>query len=216
MDGIKMQNKIVYTIITAIVVASIGFVFSVTSNENIEAHDVEDHTHYSQSDLGKAFPDHVLLPSSSATDLNMEKAKKDIISTIQGTVVGISGIKTWNDTTMNPDLIPLVGDRIKIDVQIEVEKSNKGDYKKGDIITVTLTGALMHDDKIISMDDNEQFEIGEEVIVHIAKDPNNIIGDNIHYVKLGQYGKYSVQNDKAYNERYHDGIPIAQALNEAN
>lgn len=217
-----MKKTYSYTLIAIIAIGITAFTFSTNSEvENISTQIIEnvhpnENEHYYEADIGKAFPDYEIVHNAVARDLNFEKAKKDIKSTVKGTVIDIGEIKTWNDKTMNPELIPIVGERIKIDVQIEVEKSNNNVYKKGEIVTVTLLGAILPDSNIVALDDDEEFELGEEVIIHVAEDPNDIVDENVHYVKLGKYGKYTIQDGKAYNDSNHYGKSIEQALNEAN
>ncbi len=82
-----------------------------------------------------------------------------------------------------------------------------------DVITVILTGKLLG--KTHYLDGGEpQFEVGEEVILHITIVPNDIVGKNIKYIKLGEYGKYKIQDGKAFNTKYPRGKIIRDALEE--
>ena len=170
---------------------------------------------YVPSDFSKAFPDYELAFSSNAyATIDIAEVKDDVKYTIQGTVINIGSPKVWIDSTMNPDLFGMVPDRIRINVDIKIDQVKKlKDIVKGDVITITITGDMMGN--ILSLDSREQFEIGEQVILHIAEDTNDVIGENIHFVKLGEYGKYKIQNDKAYNEQNPNGKTIEASLNEA-
>ncbi len=62
-----------------------------------------------------------------------------------------------------------------------------------------------------------QFEIGEDVIVHIAKDnqgPDGPDGNN-YFVELGMFGKYKVIEEKAYNKKHPTGKSLNETFNEA-
>lgn len=210
--------KYTYVLIAIFAIGVSAFAFSTNNDtENIETQYIHPNAdeHYIVSDLDKAFPDYEIVNNALTRDLNFEKAKKDIKSTVKGTVIDISELKTWTDKTINPELVPIIGERIKIEVQIEVEKASKV-YKKGDIVTVTLLGGLLPDGKTVAMDSDDEYELGEQVIIHLAEDPNDVAGKNVHYVKLGKYGKYSIQDDKAYNDANHKGKSIEKILKEAN
>jgi hypothetical protein len=82
-----------------------------------------------------------------------------------------------------------------------------------DIITVKVLGCIV-DNTLYLYPNSPQFEIGEDVIVHISIDPNDIIEKDFKFVQLGKYGKYKIQDDKAFNSKYPQGKDIIKALDE--
>ncbi len=216
MDGIKMNKKILLpSLVVLIAISASILMLNYETNDSVSVSEITETSIYVPSDISKAFPDYEIVFSSNAyATIDIVKVKDQVKYTVQGTVINIGDPEIWIDSTMNPELIGVVADRIKIEVDIEVDKVKKSkDIKKGDVITITITGDMV--DNVLSLDTREQFELGEQVIVHVAEDPNDIVGENIHFVKLGEYGKYKIQNNKAFNDQNSNGKSIEATLNEA-
>lgn len=211
------MQKIIFLIASIAIVAAvgIGMLASQSGVQTYQGNDLQSEM-YIPSDMSKAFPDYTLTVSHlSMTTTDITKVKDEVKYTVVGTVIKISESVVWIDPTPHDaSVADSLGDRIKIDVDIQVDVVTKGnDIKKGDVLTITITGTL-HDNNLITLDSAEQFELDEQVIVHVSEDPNDIIGKNIHYVKLGEFGKYKIQGDKAFNSKNPSGKSIKEALEE--
>jgi len=210
------KNKIL--LMSLVISAIAGTSIIATSMFNEESVHPMQELGYTPSDISKAFPqlDGVKQGEASWSTTNIKDVKNEVQYSIRGNVVSIGQGEDWTDPTSRPENYDSIfGKNVKIPINIEVLeiKKTKSDVKVGDIITVTLTGKLL--EKTLYLDGGEpQFEVSEEVIVHIATDPNDIIGKDTKYVKLGEYGKYKIEGDKAFNSKYIQGKNIAEALNE--
>jgi len=74
--------------------------------------------------------------------------------------------------------------------------------------------------------DSGQFEIGEKILVHIDEsvieepymidNPENLELINPYYhLILGEYSKYQIQGDMAYNESFPVGLSLDLVVNES-
>jgi len=153
---------------------------------------------------------------SSWTTTDIKKVKDQVDYTIRGTVVHISEPIPWKDPTPKSEGYEETrGKNVKIEIDIEVDETGKSkrNLDSGSIVTVTITGRLLND--ILYLDGGEeQYELGERVIVHVAEDPYDIVGKHVMYVKLGEFGKYKIQNDKAYNVQFPEGRNISSVMSE--
>ncbi len=213
MESIKLQKT--YPIIAALII-----VLTITASVamiNYHEHDAESYT-YIPSNIGYALTtvDEVTQGAASFATTDISKVKDQVDHTIKGTVVSISEPITWTEPTPKSEgYFIRNGENVKIEIDIEVDETSKSkiELDAGSIVTVTITGKLL-DNKLKLDGGEEQYEIGERVIVHIAEDPNEIIGKNVKYVKLGQFGKYKIHGDKAYNELYTEGRNISSIMSE--
>ena len=175
---------------------------------------------YIPSDMSKAFPElDGVLEDGDATvsTTNIEDVKGQVQYSIRGTVVNIGNLEEWKDPTPQPEEFQkIMGQNVKFPIDIEVTQieKTKSDLKVGEIITVKVLGSLI-DNTLYLYPDQPQFEVGEDVIVHVSIDPNDIIEKDFKFVQLGEYGKYKIQNGKAFNEQYPNGKAIKDALEEA-
>jgi len=210
------QNNKIFTMLAIFSVAGISILATnslLTSTEN----DLS--ATYIQSKMSKAFPElDGVLDGGDATMLttNIEDVKSQVQYTIRGTVVNIGKLKEWTDPTPQPDeLRKLMGKSVMIPIDIKVTqvKKDKSDLKNDEIITVNVLGHLIENTLYLNPN-SPQFEIGEDVVVHISVDPNDIIEKDFKFVQLGEYGKYSIQDGKAFNAKYSHGRDIAKALDE--
>lgn len=207
-----MNKKILIPSIAAIIViATIGLATNL-QQENIAVNTTE----YVPSDISKEITGYELVGSSSSFITTEIKDVKDKVKmTIQGTVVSVGQPISWDDTTINPDTKNYVPEKVKIPVDIKVEKVKKtNDVRKGDIVTVYVFGDRIGNKLALETDLN--FETGENVIVHVGEE--TLPGDNktTYHVMLGHYGKYKIQDGVAFNQKYKDGKSIIGALNEAS
>ncbi len=151
------------------------------------------------------------------TTTDIKKVKDAVDYTIMGTVVHVSEPIPWTDPTPKSDgYVETRGNNVKIRVDIEVDEIGKAksQLERGSIVTVVITGKLLND--VLYLDGGEEhYELGERVIVHVAQDPHDIMGGDALYVKLGEFGKYKVQNNRAYNDQFSEGRSISSVMSEA-
>lgn len=147
---------------------------------------------------------------------DITKVKDQVDYTIRGTVIHVSEPTPWNDPTPKFDGYEETrGKNVKIEIDIEIDEIGKADrvLNSGSIVTVTITGKLLNN--VLYLDGGEeQYELGEKVIVHLAEDPNDIVGENVLYAKLGEFGKYKIQDNRAYNSQFPDGRNISSVMSE--
>lgn len=159
----------------------------------------------------------VVQGDASWTTTDIKKVKDAVDYTIRGTVVHISEPILWADPTPRADgYVETRGNNVKIHVDIEVDEIGKAtrSLERGSVVTVVITGKLLND--VLYLDGGEEhYELGERVIVHVATDPHSIMGVDVMYVKLGEFGKYKIQNDRAYNEQFSEGRSISSVMSEA-
>ena len=158
----------------------------------------------------------VIQSEASWTTTDIKKVKDEVDYTIKGTVVHISEPILWTDPTPKSEgYVETRGNNVKIEVDIEVEETGKAKspLESGSITTVIITGKLLND--VLYLDGGEEhYELGERVIVHVAEDPHDVIGDDVLYVKLGEFGKYKIQNNQAYNEQFPEGRNLSSVMSE--
>lgn len=202
-----------------IIIASLSIVLAITATFAItNQHDHVDAYSYVPSKIGYALStvDEVTQGAASFATNDIQKVKSEVDYTIKGTVVSISEPILWTDPTPKSEGYYIRnGENVKIEIDIEVDETGKSKTQldAGSIVTITITGKLL-DNKLKLDGGEEHYEIGERVIVHVAEDPNDIIGKNVKYVKLGQFGKYKLQDDKAFNELYPEGRNISSVMSE--
>ncbi|MGI0008490.1 MAG: hypothetical protein ACRD92_02610 [Nitrosopumilaceae archaeon] len=182
--------------------------------------EVELSTNYIPSDMSKAFPelDNVLEGGDSTIlTTNIEDVKNQVQYTLRGTVVNIGELEEWIDPTpQTEELQKIMGKNVKFPVDIEVTqvRKAKSDLKVGEIFTVNVLGRLI-DNTLYLNPNSPQFEVGEDVIVHVSIDPNDIIEKDFKFVQLGEYGKYKIQDGMAFNAKYPHGRDLVKALDES-
>lgn len=211
-----MNRKIIPISIVVIVAVFAGFTFiDMMSNETSVLHSgtpLHELSAYEPSNISLANPDFIIVPSSvSMATTDISKVKQTILATFRGTVTNIGEPIDWLDNVEQlHGAIPVT---IKV-IQNSKDAENKK-YQKGDLFTFYVDSSKM-DGKYYIASYEPQFEIGEEVIVHISKadlGPMGVGGDN-YFVELGEYGKYKIQDGKAYNEKFNQGRIIEKAIDE--
>jgi len=212
------QNNI---IITTLIIAFVAGVSILAANSLLTSDTKAGLlTNYIPSDMSKAFPeldDVIEGGEASMSTTNIEDVKDQIQYTIRGTVVNIGNLEEWIDPTPQPEeLQKIMGQNVKIPVDIAVTQIGKTklDLKVGEIITVKVLGRLI-DNTLYLNPNSPQFEVGEDVIVHVSIDPNDIIEKDFKFVQLGEHGKFKIQDGKAFNAKYPHGRDLVKTLNEA-
>lgn len=201
------------------IVAVVGVVAALVSMSTMSETHLHSKTSYVPSDIANSLGSvtGVIQGEASWSTTDIKKVKDNVDYTIKGTVVHISEPIIWIDPSpRDPGYIESFGHNVKINVDIEVEKVGKAKVplEYGSIVTVVITGKLLND--VLYLDGGEEhYELGEQVVVHIAEDPNDIVGDDVLYVVLGEFSKYTIQNGLAYNEQFPNGRNISSVMSEA-
>ena len=201
------KQKLAITSIFAIVALSLGTVATLSVSE--------DGYVYVQSDITKANPNITIAPMeyTLATD-EISETKHTVVLTVSGTVLSVGDPIDWTDESDNPlGFVPVT---IEIDKKFK-DKTTNLKLKKGAQFTVYL-GGVYESDKFYMHGKEPQFEIGEQVILHVGQDKNGPLfeDEGIYFVELGKYGKYKVVDDKAYNDKNKEGKSLDKAFNETN
>lgn len=193
-----------YMIFASIAVAVIAMVIiGITNQSNdVSSYDqtMSGDTTYVPSDITKANPNLVkAVGHTSVTTTNINNLKDNIKYTLRGKVLNVGDPIPWVDNAGN--------NRGAIPIEILVDKKYKGDDGVGNTFTFYIQ-SIEEQGKYYIMPNEPTFEIGEQIIVHISED-NELGPDEIahkYYVELGEYGKYKVINNKAYNELFPRGV----------
>lgn len=210
----KQNNKIIIILTVSLVAVSV-----LASSALLIDSEVKLSTNYVPSDMSKAFPElDGVLSGGEATMLttNIKDVKGQVQYTVRGTVVNIGDLEEWTDPTPQPEeLQRMIGKNVKIPIDIKVTQVTKAktELNKDDIITVKVLGRIV-DNTLYLYPNSPQFEIGEDVVVHISIDSNDIVEKDFKFIQLGEYGKYKIQNDKAFNVKYPHGRDIVSVLDE--
>ncbi len=199
------QRRLATVGILAVVAVSLGAAISVQPSG--------DQYVYVQSDITKANPNIAVAPThATLTSEKISDVKRSVVLTVNGTVLSVGNPIDWVDESKNT--IGFVPVTIKVD-----EKSkNTADLKlkTGDHFTVYLGG--VYESGVFYMHGFEpQFEIGEDVLLHVGYDSNgpDFKDAGLYFVELGKHGKYKIVGEKAYNDKNRDGKPFNEAFNEA-
>ena len=168
---------------------------------------------YVPSDITKANPNIAINTAAySLATMEIEETKHSAVLTVSGQVVSIGDIIPWTDESGNKLGFVPVAFEIDQKIKDEIANSNLG---RGEEFTIHLGG--VYEGGVFFLHGFEpQFEIGEDIILHIGYDQNGpkFADGGIYFIELGKYGKYKVV-DKAYNEKFNKGIPAYKALNKS-
>lgn len=210
-----MKYKIFSLAAILAVVAVSGVMFTNFEDEKVSEQIFT--TEYIPSNMGQYFPDYEVTHShASYGSIDMKVLKKDVKYSIQGTVVAISDIKYWDGIDKDSEAFANIDlQTIKVEVDVKVDKASKSDktIKKGDIITITIQGFKSGNQVTFTSDD--QYQIGDEIIVHLGEDTSGIVGEDVKYSIAGGHTKYKIQKDKAYNEDNVKGKSIQEILGQS-
>ncbi len=206
-----MNKKLLIPGIAAIIaIATMGIATNL-QQDDVFVNKIE----YIPSDISKEITGYELVGSSATyVTTDIKEFKDKVKMTIKGTIVSIGEPINWNDTTINLETKNYVPQPVKIPIEIQIDQVKKTkDFKKGDIVTFFLFGDRVENQ--IALEDGLNFESGEQVIVHIGEEflPNE--DSSTYNVVLGKYGKYTIQDDVAFNQKHNDGKSIKEALEEA-
>ena len=168
---------------------------------------------YSPSDITLANSDLVVSSGSYSMLQDIEKTKDTVVLTLSGKVLSVGDLIDWEYEGDKYGAVPVT---IKVTEVAKIRDDATRNVQRGDSFTFYLGGIYEVDQHYL---DNfePQFEIGEEVIVHVGKadqGPKGSDGDN-YFVELGMYGKYRIVEDKAYNENYPTGKSLQDVYDEA-
>lgn len=162
---------------------------------------------YIPSDISKSSPNiHAGVGTSSLSTTDIRDVKDQVAYTIKGNVLKIGDPVPWTDNAGN--------EKGAIPVTILVDKAYKGKLDHGKTFTVYLDGIKI-DGEYHLPPGEALFEIGENVLIHAALSNTGPDIQDVYYVKLGQFGKYKIVDDKAYNEKSPYGITIDSAAKQA-
>jgi hypothetical protein len=206
-----MNKKIILpTIVAVLAISAIGIAMNFQQEQNTVSSIA-----YVPSDISKELTGYELVGSSASyVTTDIRDVKDKIKMTIRGTVISVGDPVNWDDTTINPETKQYVPESVKVPIQIQVDKANKvNDVNKGDVVTIYVFGDRVG--KQLALEAGLNFETGEKVLVHVGEEnlPGN--GKSVLHVVLGSYGKYTIQDNVAYNEHNKNGKEIAAAVSEA-
>lgn len=168
---------------------------------------------YSPSDITKANPDLVMGIGTYYMLQDIEKATDMVVLTLSGRVLSVGDLIDWEYEGDKYGSVPVT---IRVNETAKVQDGAARSVREGDSFTFYLGGIYEMDRHYIDSFE-PQFEIGEEVVVHVGRanqGPNGPDGDN-YFVKLGMYGKYRIVEGKAYNENYPTGKSLRDVYDEA-
>jgi len=199
---------------------------------------------YIPSNITKANPN-ILAGSGSSSwrTTNISDVSDDVLFTIQGTVLEIGdpiNFISTHSSIVGHGLIPI---SITVDKvhkgQLDTQDftfyltslfplQNDGSIEYVSMSTDDRIVSILYDanKKYILLPQSGEFEIGEKVVVHISKFPSRepyMVDDvkNLEQIKshysltLGEYSKYQIQNNLAYNEKFSTGISLDRVMNES-
>ena len=169
---------------------------------------------YTQSDITKANPNLVMGQGGFSMIEDIQIAKDSVVLTTSGTVLSVGDPINWIESESGEKYgsVPVT---IKVDRQTKNQELHLK-LKQGDEFTFYL-GGFYEQGQFYIHSFEPQFEIDEQVLVHISKDyqgPVGYDGDN-YFVEIGKFGKYKIIEDKAYNEKYPNGKSLTQTYDEA-
>ena len=202
------MNKQKLAIVSIFAVVAVSLV-TVTSLQSPDGEYV-----YVQSDITEANPNIVVAPThATVASEKIGDVKHSVVLTVKGTVLSVGDPIDWIDESRNPlGFVPVT-------IEVDEKSKNTADLKlqKSDHFTVYLSGVYESD--IFYMHGFEpQFEIGEEVLLHVGYDNNgpDFKDAGLYFVELGKHGKYKIVGEKAYNDKNKDGKSLDKAFNEAD
>ena len=197
------RQKLATTCVLAVVVISAGAAASfLADNQHV----------YTSSDITKANPNLTMALGIADMLTDIERTKDSVLFTVYGEILKVGDPIPWTDESGNS--------LASIPVHMVVKNVSKDtdpdmDLKLDDEFVFYLSGGYEQDIAYVDVFE-PQFEIGEDVILHIGKadDDYGPIND-LYYVEIGMYGKYKVIDGKAYNENYPTGKLLNSVFDEA-
>ena len=199
------RQKLATTCVLAVVVISAGAAASfLADNQHV----------YTSSDITKANPNLTMALGIADMLTDIERTKDSVLFTVYGEILKVGDPIPWTDESGNS--------LASIPVHMVVKNASKDTdpdmgLKPHDEFVFYLSGGAERD--IIYVDVwQPQFEIGENVILHIGKTDDTYgpaTVNDLYYVVIGMYGKYKVIDGKAYNENYPTGRLLNSVFDEA-
>jgi len=209
------------------VVAAIAIFFTITADDYVEnnVQDVSESTKnlvYIPSDITKANSN--LIRGSNDNfwkTLNIEDVKDDVVYTIRGTVVSIGdNIVEWdnNEVMLNGDngkniFVPMIYGFVPI--TITVQDVYKGDYTDETFIFYLQSTKQHNSDKYELFSHAPDFEINDDILVHLAKVNEGPFEDGFYLPIFGKHSTYHIIDNTAFSERHSQGISINTISGEA-
>jgi len=153
--------------------------------------------------------------------LNIEDVKDDVAYTIRGTVVSIGdNIVEWdnNEVMLYVDngkniFVPMIYGFIPI--TITVQDVYKGDYTD-ETFTFYLQSTKQHNsDKYELFSHAPDFEINDDILVHLAKVNEGPFEDGFYLPIFGKHSTYQIIDNLGFNERHSSGISINSIVAES-
>lgn len=219
------------------VLLAVAIFFGITTYyaENDVANTSESNPIYIPSNITKANPN-ILVGSGEGSwrTTNVSDLSDGILFTVQGTVLHIGNPIEWFESG------PTGRGHGTVPITISVDQVYKGNIDS-ETFTFFIDGLLVIDG--LKLGDNPsdsspenrtfylfpwepQFELGEQVLVHINEIRSNndrvitvedleILTPN-YSVQLGKYGKYVIQNEMLFNEKFPAGISKQIAINQSS
>ena len=164
---------------------------------------------YTPSDITRSNPDILSPDGGGGATFKAEftsDVKDSVDYTIHGTVLLVGSPVPWTDSVGN--------ERGIIPIKLQVSQVSKGKTLDDGVFTVHLLADKV-DGKYYLDSYEPEFETNEEVIVHISVDILDDTSGKLNLVTLGEYAKYQVNGDRAYNVQFPYGKSIDAVKNEA-
>jgi len=242
----KKRNMIILSLVlvSVLITGVVSFSTPLIYNSTMSSLGVE--IPYTPSDMTKDNPNiEIAIGSSSIEYVFIEQSVDfDVMHSIEGNVTAIHEPLSWADDSYGVEIISIPVDiLVKKDHRDHTSMTKKynaggGDkfdrmifelYKnnpvsEGDTITVYVQGDMFKG-KVMLHPYSEQFELGEDVIVHLGITiPAGFgmpyifhEGEGVHYgVVIGENGKFKIENGIAYNHLYPYGKTLDAARYAAN
>ncbi len=167
---------------------------------------------YAPSDITKANPNLVMGQGDFSMLTDITQTKDSVLLTIYGEVLKVGDPIPWKDEAGNH--------LASVPVHVQVKEVSKdtdpdSDLKIEDEFVFYLGGGYEMGTMYVDIFE-PQFEIGEDVVLHIGKADNPLHPiDDQYFVEIGMFGKYKVVEGEAYNENYPDGKLLRSVFDEA-
>jgi hypothetical protein len=211
-----------------IFVASIAILFAITVDiDENNAQNIPESTKnlaYIPSNITNANPNLIQSTSNAIwKTLDIDDVKDQVTYTIRGTVVSIGDtIVEWDNGEVAPYFdngkaifVPRIYGFVPI--TITVQDVYKGDYVD-ETFTFYLQSTKQHNsDKYELFSHAPDFEIDDDILVHLAKVNEGPFEDGFYLPIFGKHSTYHIVEDVAFNERNSQGLSIntisVEALN---
>ena len=216
----KFSFVIGSTVVASVVITMVFFSGIFNDETNFQNTRSLEQSVYVPSDITKANPDFIRLEGGhelwKTTDVN--DVKDDVVYTIEGQVLSIDEPVDWDtgvilSTVQMDDGSPNAQILGFIPITISIANMHKGDLSDN-VFTFYVASNKINNQYYI-FEDSANFEIGENVIVHLAHYDDGPFPDGHYYSVLSKFSKYQIINDFAFNANHQNGISITSVVTEA-